>query len=123
MDKKKRILIIVLSIVGALVLAAATVFTVFMVKKNVQVTMSSETYESLLVKAKEYENKREWCYALCYYYDAITMKPENSDEVQERYSAIFNAIKDGNPGLGSFNEFHIHDSWILLLQNTEKYWA
>src|SRR5574344_2000882 len=80
-------------------------------------------YTELLNKAKAYENKKEWCYALGYYYDAMAEDPENAEEAATHYTAICDAIKAGKPGLGEYNEFTLHDSWIPLLQNTEKYWT
>ncbi len=87
--------------------------------------LSSQTakYTELLNKAKAYEDKKEWCYALGYYYDAMVEDPANADEVLSRYTAIADAIKSGKPGPGDYNEFTLHDSWIPLLQNTEKYWT
>ena len=80
-------------------------------------------YTELLNKAKAYEEKKEWCYALGYYYDAMAEDPENAEEALTRYTAIVDAIKEGKPGPGDYNEFTLHDSWIPLLQNTEKYWT
>lgn len=83
----------------------------------------SAKYTELLTKAKAYEDKKEWCYALGYYYDAIAEDPTNAEEAVTHYTAICDAIKAGKPGLGEYNEFTLHDSWIPLLQNTEKYWT
>ena len=80
-------------------------------------------YTELLNKATKYENKKEWCYALGYYYDAIAEDPENSEKALTQYTAITDAIKEGKPGPGDYNEFTLHDSWIPFLQNTEKYWT
>src|SRR5574344_1093186 len=80
-------------------------------------------YTELLNKAKAYEDKKELCYALGYYYDAMAEDPENAEEAATHYTAICDAIKAGKPGLGEYNEFTLHDSWIPLLQNTEKYWT
>jgi formylglycine-generating enzyme required for sulfatase activity len=80
-------------------------------------------YTELLNKAKTYEDKKELCYALGYYYDAMAEDPENAEEAATHYTAICDAIKAGKPGLGDYNEFTQHDDWIPLLQNTEKYWT
>ena len=80
-------------------------------------------YTELLNKAKAYEEKKEWCYALGYYYDAMAEGPNDVGEALARYTAIAGAIKEGKPGPGDYNVFTQHDSWISLLQNTEKYWT
>src|SRR5574344_1800869 len=80
-------------------------------------------YTELLNKAKAYEGKKEWCYALGYYYDAMAEDPENAEEALTRYTAIADAIKEGKPGFGDYNEFTQHDDWIPLLKNAEKYWT
>src|SRR5574344_1130723 len=80
-------------------------------------------YTELLNKAKAYEDKKEWCYALGYYYDAMAEDPENAEEAATHYTAICDAIKAGKPGLGEYNEFTLHDSWIPLLQSTAQSWT
>ena len=80
-------------------------------------------YTELFNKAKAYEEKKEWCYALGYYYDAILEDPANADEAAEQYQTIRDAIREGKPGPGEYDDFTMHDSWILLLQNAEKYWT
>src|SRR5574344_1994915 len=80
-------------------------------------------YTELLNKAKAYEDKKEWCYALGYYYDAMVEDTADAEEAVTRYTAIRDAIKAGKTGLGDYNELTLHDSWIPLLQNTEKYWT
>src|SRR5574344_1069709 len=80
-------------------------------------------YTELLTKAKAYEDRKEWCYALGSYYDAIVEDPANAEEAVAQYTAIADALKEEKPGLGDYNVFTQHDSWISLLQNTEKYWT
>src|SRR5574344_1421585 len=80
-------------------------------------------YTELLNKAKAYEDKKEWCYALGYYYDAMVEDTADAEEAATHYTAIRDAIKEGKPGPGEYDEFALHDNWILLLQNTEKYWT
>src|SRR5574344_165651 len=78
-------------------------------------------YTELFNKAKAYEEKKEWCYALGYYYDALLEDPANADEAAEQYQTIRDAIREGKPGPGEYDDFTVHDSWILRLQNSEKY--
>ena len=81
-------------------------------------------YETLLAKAKEYEKKKQFIYALGTYYDAIAVDPtEGSKEAQDAYRALGDAIWQGNPGFGEFDEFDIYDNWVLLCKEYEKYWT
>ena len=80
-------------------------------------------YKNHLAKAKEYENQKRWCYALGSYYDALSVDfvPEEKQEAIDGYSTLVKAILAGNPGLGSYNEFLIHDEWKKLLIDAEKF--
>ena len=81
-------------------------------------------YEGHLAKAKQYEAEKRWCFALGSYYDAmgvVDLDPEFKKEAVLGYKTIVNAILSGNPGLGTFNVFTLHDEWKNLLIDAEKY--
>ena len=82
-----------------------------------------KTYEEWLAKAKEYESQKKWCSALGAYYDAMGMDipSENKIEAFNGFVALEGAICEGNPGLGTFNEFTLHDEWKNLLLDTKDY--
>ena len=82
-----------------------------------------QTYEEWLAKAKEYESQKKWCSALGAYYDAMgtDIPPENKTEAYNGFVALESAISKGNPGLGTFNEFTLHDEWKNLLLDTKDY--
>jgi formylglycine-generating enzyme len=91
-----------------------------------QTIKETEEYKYLLNKGKLYQEKKEWCYALGYYYDAITKMandPVQAEEAFTCYCTIANSVQSGKPGLGIFDEFSLHDNWMFLLQNAEKYWT
>ena len=74
-------------------------------------------------KAKEYETQKKWTFALGEYYDALGTDDEMEikEEAYAAYSNLADAIKSGNPGLGKYNDFTIHDEWKNLLMDAEKY--
>ncbi len=84
-----------------------------------------QTYEEWLAKAKEYESQKKWCSALGAYYDAMGMDipSENKIEAYNGFVALEGAICKGNPGLGTFNEFTLHDEWKNLLSDTKDYFS
>ena len=83
----------------------------------------AKTYSEYLVEAKKYESQKRWCYALGSYYDAMGTDelPEKKVEAYERYTALADTIKAGNPGFGKFDKFTIYDEWKKLLIDAEKY--
>lgn len=100
----KRILILIV----ALMSSAAAVF--------------ASSYEDLLAKGKDAESRKEWIYALGYYYDA--MNAENAgNEAEEKFDSLASEIAKGNPGYGKFNVFSMHDEWINLAKNFYKYFT
>ena len=82
-----------------------------------------EEYQEHIEKARKYESQNKWCHALGSYYDAIISDelPENKQEAVEEFNELANSIQSGNPGLGKFNPFSIHDEWKNLLIDAEKY--
>ncbi|MDD7580346.1 MAG: hypothetical protein PUJ70_05150 [Treponema sp.] len=80
-------------------------------------------YKELLEKARSYESKNEWAYALGYYADAITADPVNAVEAAEKFKSISDSIKSGNPGLTPVTGRLQMEAWESLLCNTEKYFT
>lgn len=80
-------------------------------------------YKTHLSKAKEYERKKRWCYALGSYYDAlgVDIPVESKQEARDGFIALQTAIKSGNPGLDKYDMFTIYDEWKKLLIDAEKY--
>ncbi len=85
---------------------------------------SENKYSENLLKAKELESKKLWVSALAAYWDAMESEPTiKSKEAYSSYQRIANAIKQGNPGLGSYDEFNFHDEWKNLQKDYENYWS
>ncbi|MBO4858120.1 MAG: SUMF1/EgtB/PvdO family nonheme iron enzyme [Treponema sp.] len=86
-------------------------------------TMFAQSYSEYLAKAKKYESQKKWCYALGAYYDAMGTDEllENKQEAITGFNTIKNEIYSGNPGIGKFNQFTMHDEWKNLLIDAEKY--
>ena len=82
----------------------------------------SAEYTAFLTKAKQFESQKKWCHALDSYYDAMGTEdePEVKNEAYEGFSALKNAILNGNPGFGKFNPFTLHDDWKNLLIDAEQ---
>lgn len=80
-------------------------------------------YSEYYNKGKQYENNKQWCFALGAYYDALCTdeKPEIKKGALERYNLLSELILQGNPGIGKFNQFTIHDEWKKLLIDAEKF--
>lgn len=83
----------------------------------------SQTYEEYLVKAKQYESEKRWCYALGAYYDALVtdIDSELKKEALDGYLKLRNTILLGKPGYGNFNAFSLHNEWKNLLIDAEKF--
>lgn len=84
-------------------------------------------YQAHLAKGKEYEEQKKWVNALGEYYDAMTVELSESTigdfDAYNSWLNIADKINNGNPGLGEYDDFDYVDSWILLLQEYEKYWT
>ena len=85
--------------------------------------LSAKSYSEFLSDAKKYESQKKWCFALGAYYDAMGTDeaPENKKDAVEGYTLLSDAILNGNPGLGKFNKFTIHDEWKNLLIDAEQF--
>ena len=82
----------------------------------------STEYSKYISKAKEYENNKQWAFALDAYYDALGCSDEPSLKIDalNGYITLSEAIKSGYPGLGKYNPFVMHDEWKKLLIDAEK---
>lgn len=83
----------------------------------------AQSYNDYLAKAKQYESQKRWCFALGAYYDAMGTDelPENKKEAYDGYYTLKKLISYGNPGLGKYNQFTMHDEWKKLLIDAEQY--
>ena len=80
--------------------------------------------KSHLQKAKECISQKKWVSALGECYDSVLSdSAEDAEEAYNSWTEISEAIKDGKPGLGEFDDFSIVDNWILALQDYERYWT
>ena len=82
----------------------------------------STQYSAFLKKAKDYEAKKQWAFALDAYYDALCCdeEPLLKEEAYIAYNKLKAAITAGNPGPGKYNAFTMHDEWKKLLIDAEK---
>lgn len=86
---------------------------------------TSAKYKELLAKAKQYEQNKQYVYALGTYYDALAEESTNLEAI-EAYNGFNNLrtlILSGEPGVKIENEFTKHDSWKTLMAEYEKYWG
>lgn len=58
---------------------------------------------------------------LANYWDSIAAGGSKAD--YERYMELAAAIQSGRPGLGEYDGSELHDSWIALLEDFERYWS
>lgn len=92
-------------------------------RKEIELAKNRELIKPLIDKAKAYEQKKQWTYALNAYYEAMSMNvdPAIKEEAAGYYTELADAIKKGNPGKGTYNDFVLHDEWKNLLINAEKF--
>ncbi len=87
----------------------------------------SSTYRTLLARAKGFEAKKQFVYALGTYYDAMQSSPNlRSSEAYEAFNRLGNLLRTGAPGEGEFaayDEFDLYDGWETILKEYEKYWT
>lgn len=84
----------------------------------------SAEYNELLKKAKDYESKKQYVYALGTYWDAMEAEQSAySFEAAQAFEKLEDTLKKGNPGFGTFDEFSIYDNWVLVCKDFEKYWG
>lgn len=73
-------------------------------------------------EAKNFESKGKWISALGSYAAAMSAD-SNASEALENYNSILEAINEGKPGKGEFDDFSLYDGWIALLQDAEEYFS
>lgn len=83
----------------------------------------SEEFASHMKKAKEYEENKQWIWALNEYYNALeTYKDyDEADIAYSAYRELADIIRSGKPGRGEFDTFSLYDEWKALLIETENY--
>ena len=70
-------------------------------------------YDSLMQKAKNYENQKKYVYAMGTYWDAI-LSTDDYEKQSEAYTGYHNlevAFLSGKPGLDEYDEFSIYYEW------------
>lgn len=83
----------------------------------------SEEFANHMNKAKEFEENKNWIWALDEYYNALDSW-QDSDEAAVAYAAykeLADIIESGKPGRGEFDTFSIYDEWKNLLLEAESY--
>ncbi len=86
------------------------------------VSLFAKSYDELIKSGEDFENKKQWIYALGAYYDAMQIA-EDSEIAKQKYDELSDCIKNGNPGFGTFNVFSMHDEWVNLIKNAEQYFT
>ena len=91
--------------------------------KQIEIAKDKQVAQPFLEKAKSYEQQKQWAYALNSYFQVLFLDidPFAQEEAAEKYLSLADSIKSGNPGIGNFNEFALHDEWKKLLMNAEKF--
>ena len=72
-------------------------------------------YDSLMQKAKNYENQKKYVYAMGTYWDAI-LSTDDYEKQSEAYTGYHNlevAFLSGMPGLDEYDDFSFYDEWIM----------
>ncbi len=81
-------------------------------------------YKKLLAKGKEYESKKEYVYALGYYYDAMQADLKNAHEALNCFQDLTSILQEGRPGREkSYTKNSLHTAYLDLLKNADKYWT
>ena len=82
----------------------------------------------MVCKGKTIWKWKKWCHALGAYYDALFLslsdvasKSDLIEEIVNRFKPLALSILNGNPGLGTYDEFTLHDEWKKLLEDAEEY--
>ena len=57
------------------------------------------------------------------YWDAMEAEEKrNGTEAYEAFLKITKALQEGNPGIGTFDDFSLYDGWVSLCKDYEIYW-
>lgn len=83
---------------------------------------SNPEYLDLLWTARAYESKKNYVYALAFYYDAILAEPAYSNEAFLSYNRIADEIRNGNPGTPIKDAKAMASEWTQIQKNLRKYW-
>lgn len=88
-----------------------------------KIASAKNKMDSYIRTAKSFESKELWIFALGTYYEGLSQDVplEAKTEIQNEYDTLANAIKSGEPGLGTYNVFTKHDGWEKLLVEAEQY--
>lgn len=85
-------------------------------------TLFAENYETMINKGKEYEERKEYIYALGYYYDA--MNSENAQpEAKDNYNRVSNQIRWGAKGLELSMWEDPNEAWNKIIREYYKYFT
>ena len=77
----------------------------------------------ILSQAKIYEEMGRYCFALGKYYDYLCSDtpPEKKLKAFESFEKLKLTILSGMPGFGNFDDSQLHDQWVKLLYDADKY--
>lgn len=101
----------IVAVIAALVLGTSFVFA------------DKAQYDKLLAEGKAYEEKGQWVHAMGAYWDAMEAEEKrNGTEAYEAFLKITKALQEGNPGIGTFDDFSLYDGWVSLCKDYEIYW-
>ncbi|AEB14867.1 hypothetical protein [Treponema succinifaciens] len=101
----------IVAVLAALVLGTSFVFA------------DKAQYDKLLAEGKAYEEKGQWVHAMGAYWDAMEAEEKrNGTEAYEAFLKITKALQEGNPGIGTFDDFSLYDGWVSLCKDYEIYW-
>ncbi|MCQ2591535.1 MAG: formylglycine-generating enzyme family protein [Treponema sp.] len=88
------------------------------------VNNSSNNYKALRAKAKDYEYKNEYIFALGYYWDAVCAAPESEVmEIKKEYNRLSEVLLNGEPGYNPYRKEDLYGYWIAIAKNFEKYFT
>ena len=81
----------------------------------------SELFAQYMNKAKQYEEEKQWAFALLFYYYALDAwaDPIESDIAYNAYKKLADIIGTGSPGPGTFDTFSNYEEWKKILISAE----
>lgn len=84
--------------------------------------LQAQEFIPFVERAKDYEQRKQWAFALNAYYDAMSLDcaPELKKEAVEGYRTLAKAIESGRPGLDTYDAFSLPEEWKKLLIEAEK---
>lgn len=91
---------------------------------NFQVDEKKNQIKNLKDQIKKYLEEEKYVHLLGTYYDLMKVNPGNeSAEILAEYNKISDAIKTGNPGIGTYDEFGLYENWDKLCNEFNEYWT